>query len=66
MRNKNKLNSKKTKTAESIDQYNNCCKHCGGAFKIYQDETTCVMCGRDSKHFCDNCLKDSHLIRKSA
>ena len=32
------------------------CKHCSGAFKGSDELETCLMCGREKGHFCNNCL----------
>ena len=66
MKNKHSKNPTKTNSVKPLGQFHKYCRHCGGTFKYYQDEASCLMCGRDSKHFCDNCLTDSHSIRKSA
>ena len=66
MKNRHNKNPNKTNSKKSLGQFQKHCRHCGGAFKYYQDAASCLMCGRNSKHFCDNCLTDSHLTRESA
>jgi hypothetical protein len=44
------------------------CYHCSGAFKGSEELESCLMCGREKGHMCDNCLhvpKDKQ-IQKSA
>lgn len=32
------------------------CYHCGGAFKGSEEFESCLMCGREKGHICDNCM----------
>ncbi|MBC8285052.1 MAG: hypothetical protein H8E32_14660 [Nitrospinae bacterium] len=44
------------------------CYHCSGAFKGSEELESCLMCGREKGHICNNCLhipKDKD-IQKSA
>ena len=44
----------------------NYCNHCGGALKLSQEDVSCLMCGRNANHFCDNCLTARNAIKKGA
>ena len=35
------------------------CYHCNGAFRGSEDFETCLMCGREKGHICDNCMFSS-------
>ncbi len=32
------------------------CNHCGGNLTMNGDILSCLMCGREADHLCDNCL----------
>lgn len=32
------------------------CNHCGGKLTMNGDILSCLMCGREADHLCDNCL----------
>ena len=32
------------------------CNHCSGAFRGQEEIETCLMCGREKDHICENCL----------
>ena len=32
------------------------CYHCSGAFKGSLELESCLMCGREKGHICDNCM----------
>ena len=32
------------------------CNHCSGAFRGHEEIETCLMCGREKDHICENCL----------
>jgi rRNA maturation endonuclease Nob1 len=32
------------------------CHHCNGAFKGDEEIETCLMCGREKGHICNNCM----------
>jgi hypothetical protein len=44
------------------------CYHCSGAFKGSEELESCLMCGREKGHICDNCLHvpEDKQIQKSA
>ena len=44
------------------------CKHCGGAFKGSEELETCLMCGREKGHNCENCMHmpEDKTIHESA
>jgi hypothetical protein len=44
------------------------CYHCGGAFKGSLEFESCLMCGREKGHICDNCIHvpEDKKIQKSA
>jgi len=50
IKNKVKRKIKKKKEAEAK------CYHCGGAFKGSGESETCLMCGREKNHLCNNCM----------
>jgi hypothetical protein len=33
------------------------CYHCGGAFKGSLELESCLMCGREKGHICNNCMR---------
>jgi hypothetical protein len=53
---------KKKKAAEEN------CYHCSGAFKGSVEFESCLMCGREKGHICDNCMHapEDKKIQKSA
>jgi hypothetical protein len=44
------------------------CYHCSGAFKGSVEFESCLMCGREKGHICDNCMHipEDKKIQKSA
>ena len=44
------------------------CYHCSGAFKGSLELESCLMCGREKGHICDNCMHipEDKKIQKSA
>lgn len=42
------------------------CNHCGGVLRFFEDDISCLMCGRNVNHFCENCLNSRNLAKKSA
>ena len=44
------------------------CYHCSGAFKGSLELESCMMCGREKGHICDNCMHvpEDKKIQKSA
>jgi hypothetical protein len=44
------------------------CYHCSGAFKGSVEFESCLMCGREKGHICDNCMHvpENKKIQKSA
>jgi hypothetical protein len=44
------------------------CYHCSGAFKGSEELESCLMCGREKGHICNNCLHvpEDKKIQKSA
>ena len=63
MSRKKTITTKKTKALKKQTKY---CNHCGGALRFLQEGASCLMCGRDASHFCENCLTNQKLIKKSA
>jgi hypothetical protein len=57
-----KRRMKKKKTPEES------CYHCSGAFKGSVEFVSCLMCGREKGHICDNCMHvpEDKKIQKSA
>ncbi len=59
----------KTTTKRKTKHYNKVikfCNHCGGALRYSQEDVSCLMCGRNAGHFCNNCQNSHNLIKKSA
>ena len=63
MKKKKQVLNKKTMRSNNPSNY---CNHCGGALKFSQDDVSCLMCGRNANHFCENCLTARKVIKKSA
>jgi len=63
MKKRKYLTNKKTMPNEESPDY---CNHCGGVLKLSQGDVSCLMCGRNANHFCDNCLTARNAIKKSA
>ena len=44
------------------------CYHCNGAFKGSVELESCLMCGREKGHICDNCMHvpEDKKIQKTA
>lgn len=63
MKKKKQTNHKKT-TASM--KFQSLCNHCGGALKYSHDYISCLMCGRNAEHYCDNCIVAQDLARKRA
>ena len=63
MKKKKQVLNKKTMRSNNPSNY---CNHCGGALKFSQDDVSCLMCGRNASHFCENCLTARKVIKKSA
>lgn len=32
------------------------CGHCGGIMRYYMGTVSCLLCGRDHTHYCQNCV----------
>ena len=52
----NKKNIKRRKKKKKETEVR--CYHCGGAFKGSEEMKSCLMCGREETHTCNNCLYD--------
>ena len=57
-RRNNQLRKQTKRQAQPV----NSCNHCGGAFRSGGEMLTCIMCGRESGHVCQNC---SHVPASS-
>ncbi|GMT43137.1 MAG: hypothetical protein IEMM0002_1548 [bacterium] len=42
------------------------CKHCNGHLRYYHGTLTCLMCGRDVDHVCQECMDNEDLLVKTA
>ncbi len=42
------------------------CHHCGGLLRQYRGSLTCLMCGRDVDHECQNCRSDAGILYNTA
>ena len=44
------------------------CHHCNGAFRGSVEFESCLMCGREKGHICDNCMHvpEDKKIQKTA
>jgi len=49
---KKRIKRRIKKKKEAVER----CSHCGGVFKNSDEFKTCLMCGREKSHQCNNCL----------
>tara|TARA_B100000686_G_C16552729_1_gene843485 strand:+ start:528 stop:746 length:219 start_codon:yes stop_codon:yes gene_type:complete len=62
--NKKRVKRRIKRKKESEDR----CNHCSGAFKGSDELESCLMCGREKGHICNNCVHVSKekTVPKSA